>query len=77
VQQTLAGVEEQLDLSPQKKQTYCTEEIHFQNGDVHRHPTGLQANIAKTHIYQKKTAWIATPPHELDNRNKVEAVTGK
>ena len=38
----------------------------------------LQANMAKkSHIYQKKTARIATPPHVLDHRKKVEAVTGK
>jgi hypothetical protein len=29
------------------------------------------------HIYQKKTAWIETPPHVLDHRKKVEAVTRK
>jgi hypothetical protein len=39
--------------------------------------TRLQANMANTYIYQKKTAWIATPPHVLDHRKKVEAVTGK
>jgi hypothetical protein len=33
--------------------------------------------MAKTHIYRNKTAWIATPPHVLDHRKKVEAVTGK
>jgi hypothetical protein len=33
--------------------------------------------MAKTYIYQKKTAWIATPPHVLEHRKKVEAVTGK
>jgi hypothetical protein len=33
--------------------------------------------MAKTHIYQKKTAWIVTPLHVLDHGKKVEAVTGK
>jgi hypothetical protein len=29
------------------------------------------------YIYQKKAAWIAATPHELDNTKKVEAVNGK
>jgi len=33
--------------------------------------------MAKTHIHQKKTARIATPPHVLDHRQKIEAVTRK
>jgi len=33
--------------------------------------------MAKTHFYQKKTAWIATPPHVLAQRQKVEAVVRK
>ena len=37
----------------------------------------LQANMAQTHIYQNRTAWIATPPHVLDLRKKVEAVIRK
>jgi hypothetical protein len=28
--------------------------------------------MGKTHISQKKTAWIATQPHVLDHRKKVE-----
>ena len=42
-----------------------------------RHPSRLQANMAKTNIYQKKAAWIATPPNVLDHRKNAEAVTGK
>ena len=42
-----------------------------------RHPPWPQADMAKTHLYQKKTAWIASPPHVLDHRKKIEAVTRK
>jgi hypothetical protein len=33
--------------------------------------------MAKTQIYQKKTARIATPPHVLDHRKKVEEIKKK
>jgi len=33
--------------------------------------------MAKTHIYQKKTAWFETSPRVLDHRNEVRAVTRK
>jgi hypothetical protein len=33
--------------------------------------------MANTYIHQKKTTWIATPPHVLDQREEVEADTGK
>jgi hypothetical protein len=47
------------------------------NCQILRHPFRPQTNMAKTHIYQKETAWIATPPHVLDHRKKVEAATRK
>jgi hypothetical protein len=33
--------------------------------------------MENTYIHQKKTTWIATPPHVLDHREEVEADTGK
>jgi len=47
------------------------------NCQILRHSPGPQADMAKTHFYQKKTAWIATPPHVLVHRKKVEAVIRK
>ena len=47
------------------------------NPKVNKIKYALVESMAKTHIYQKKTAWIATPPHVPDHRKKVEAVTGK
>jgi hypothetical protein len=47
------------------------------NCQILKHPSRPQADMAKTNIYQKKTAWIATPPHVLENKKKVEAVNRK
>ena len=55
----------------------CTTYPTDRNCQIPRHPPRPQADTAKTHIYRKKTAWIATPPRVLDHRKKVKAVTGK
>jgi hypothetical protein len=49
---------------------------HIPQGETAKY-LGIHLDMAKTHIYQKKTAWITTSPHVLDHRKKVEAVTRK
>jgi hypothetical protein len=42
-----------------------------------RSPPRPPADMATTHIHQKKTSWFETSPHVLDHRKEVRAITRK